>query len=229
MAITRMLTDDDQAQIRREIVVAILGIMIGVLTTLFNKIVEAEYQYQRNLRVLEYDEICSHVGLMNQALHTIRCDLAVRASGLKQIRGVHLSVTAQPPAGSKTIPAVKSLTLALAPSFAPPDPLPQIQTSAVNPAFAAVLAPRMLEPQRLIWTVEISSAEQIDIASQIQRVVSTEDDQARVEEGSGWRWRRWVPLGAWIVVIPLAVITLLLIAMWSFRAPQETRRNIAWE
>jgi hypothetical protein len=220
-----MLTENDRSQIRREISVAILGIIVGVLTTFFTKLIESEYQYQRSLRVIEYEDDCRPAMSSLQPPYAVRCNLMIRASGLKEIKRVRVAVTAQP--HDSTVPQVRTVTLMSSPSFAPPDPPPQIESTGVE-GFMAISVPRLRHPQRLTWSVEITSDTPIDVDSQIQRVVSTEDTEARIEEGSAWQWRKWLPLGLLAALIPLIVILLLLTTMWSLRSRPE-RRTVLWE
>src|SRR5689334_10890365 len=84
-----LLTTDDRSQIRREVVIAVLGVIIGALTTFVNKFVETEYLFQRNLKVLEYHDECNAASEREW-----NGTLNLRASGLKETKKVHMAVVA---------------------------------------------------------------------------------------------------------------------------------------
>lgn len=225
--IVRILTEDDRSHFRRQIVVAIVGVAIGALTTLFTKIIESEYQYQRNLKVIEYKDSCVPDFSMHN-MQAVICKLTLSARGHDEIKQIRLSITTVGVEDSGAVPDVTPVELQTGPNFAPPDPPPQIDQSPSIKGFVALSLSRLREPQKVVWTVKITSDKRIDIDRQIQRVVSTADSRAMIEEGSTWRWTRWVALGSLGIIIPLVIICLLFVAMWSFRKPKE-RKNIVWE
>lgn len=211
-----MLSNDDRSKIRQELVVAILGIVIGALTTFLTKFIESEYQYQRNLKVVEYDGECSKERIGKGNLHTLECTLSVQARGPNAIKGVELSVTA-----SDGSAEVKSQKLTSEPNFAPPDPQPQVRGNALDHNFQAVLLERIKEPQQITWTVAISSPNALDAGSEVQRFVTVRDDDARIEQGGSWRWKRWIPFGVLALAVPLVISFFLLVVLIIFHSRNE--------
>lgn len=215
-----MLTTDDRTQLRREIVVAVVGILIGVLTTFFNKLLETEYIYQRNLKVLEYSDECYKTTADTNL--DVTCKLKLKASGLKPIKQIRLSVIAQPSGQNADVLQVDPHKgLVDFPTFAPPYPLPIIADDRAESGFAAVDIPLLRAGQGLQWTVEIKSRHNIDPDRQVFRTVSTGDDTAQIEQGSSWRWRRWTTLGSLSLIIPLVIVVLLLLIAWTLRAQPQ--------
>lgn len=220
-----MLSNDDRSKIRQELVVAILGIVIGALTTFLTKFVESEYQFQRNLKVVEYDEECGRDRIGNGNTHTLECTLSVQARGLKIIKGVELSVTT-----SDDSAEVKSQRLTSEPNFAPPDPPAQVRGNALDHNFQAIFLERIREPQQITWTVVINSRNSLDARSAVQRFVTVKDDDARIERGGSWRWKRWIPFGMLALAIPLVITFLLLVVLIVFHSRNEGGRpNVQFE
>jgi hypothetical protein len=211
-------SDDDRSQIRREITLTILGVIVGALTTFVNKFIETEYLFQRNLQVIEYDDNCTAV-----SDKIVSCGLKVKARGLKEIKKIRMAVVT-PADASATITTVD---LAAAPNFAPPDPSPQFDTSSLDNGVVALLIPRLRDPQGLDWKITIIASKPL-LPDAIQRTISSEDPGARIEEGGGWRWKRWVPIGIFALLLPLAITFILLIVLLIFR-PGRERKQIVWE
>jgi|SRR5271166_1785566 len=212
------MTNEDGSQLRRELVVAVLGILIGVLTTFFNKILETEYLYQRNLKVLEYSDKCHNVESTSAGSLTV-CTLNLTARGLKPTKKIRVSVTAQSSGNEDIAASVETKGLILAPSFAPPDL--QIDTNAVEKGFAAIELPILKAGQSLQWTVEVKTRKNINLDTQILRTVSTDDESALIEQGSIWRWERWTTLALLSMLVPLVVVILLLLVRVSLRPKTE--------
>jgi hypothetical protein len=212
-----MLSNDDRTKIRQDIVVAILGIAVGALTTFVTKFIEAEYAYQRNLKVVEYEGKCASDKLDDSGNHSVECALSIQGRGLKAIKGVELAVTSTPESGA----AVKSRGLTTEPDFAPPDPQPQIEGNNLDSGFQAVLLERIKEPQRITWHVAVIAKNPINPETQVQRTVTVRDDDARIEQGGTWRWKRWIPLVALAAAIPLVISFLLLVVLLTFRERGE--------
>lgn len=198
-----LLTNEDRSQIRREVAIAVLGVFIGALTTFVNKFIETEYLFQRNLKVLEYQDGCT----ANSEKEWV-CDLELRASGLNEIKGAHMSVVVQ--GGQEA--TVQTIGLASFPDFAPPDPAPQTEGSKLDTTYASLTVARLREPQGVTWRVKITSSSALTEKT-IQRVVSSDDPDARIEEGGTWRWKRWIPMGFVGLMVPLVIALILLILM----------------
>lgn len=211
-----MLSNDDRSKIRQEIVVAILGIVIGALTTFLTKFIESGYQYQRTLKVVEYDGECGKERIGKGNLHTLECTLSVQARGPNAIKGVELSVTT-----SDSSAEVRSQKLTCEPNFAPPDPQPQVRGNALDHNFQAVLLERIKEPQHITWSVAINSPNALDVTSEVHRFVTVRDDDARIERGGSWRWKRWIPFGVLALVVPLVIAFLLLVVLIVFHSRDE--------
>jgi hypothetical protein len=209
----------DRRDIFHELLVAIFGILIGAFSTFFTKFIESEYQYQRNLTVLEYNGNCDPAPARgNNYPHAVDCKLSVKVIGPKPAKGIRLSVLASGNASdSNSVPRVSTKSLVLLPSFAPPDPPPQTESNSLDTGSAAVYATRMREPQQIIWTVTVDSKDTIDLKNQIAPTVTAEDASVQIEDGSSWRWKRWMPVGAIALILPGSVALLLLIAMLLLR------------
>lgn len=214
-----MLGEADGRQLPREVIVAILGVVIGACSTALNRFIESEYQYQRNLTVLQYNDDCQSRSQEHTAYpYLVDCTLSLRASGPNAVNGVRLAVTAP---GL----VVTSDRLSQTPNFAPPNPPLQTETNSLDPGFAAVYAARIHDPQALTWNITAASKSPIDANLQIQRTVTTDNDSVQIEDGEAWRWKRWVPVGTVALILPAAVAILLLFAMWTFRLPSVRRRS----
>lgn len=151
-----MLRYADRRQILRELFVAILGIVIGAVTTFLNKFIESEYQYERNLNVIEYTGDCMRGRPGDpQYPYAADCTLTLKASGPKPIAGVRLTVTGQP--GSPVVP----VSITPTPSFAPPDV--QVDTNSMDKSSASIYLTRMREPQQITWNVSVNSKSPIDV------------------------------------------------------------------
>jgi len=213
-----LFSDDDRSQIRREITLTILGVIVGALTTFVNKFIETEYLFQRNLQVIEYDDNCTSV-----SDKVVSCVLKVKARGLKEIKKVRVAVVTPADAGAN----ITTVSLATAPNFAPPDPSPQLDTSSLDNGVIALFIPKLRDPQGADWEITIKASKPLP-PDAIQRTVSSEDPSARIEEGGGWRWKRWVPIGMFALLLPLAITFILLIVLLIFR-PGRERKQTVWE
>lgn len=207
------LSHAERKDLRKEILIAIVGIGIGALSTVFTKFVESEFAYQASLKVIEYDDSCAEVSLDNSA-HGLRCTLKVEAKGRKTIKGTRLTMIAFPnPADPmRRQPSVRLRSLAWWPESSPPSPSPQIVTDANQTSSMSVVLDRLIEPQVFTWVVDVRSPAGLD-EKQVQRSITIQDDDARAENGSSWRWRRWtvtciMAFGGVTLIGCLALLTL---------------------
>ena len=206
---------------------AILGVAVGALTTFLTKFIEAEFQYQQSLKVLEYADHCSNPE-KSAGFFKANCTITVKAVGKKTIKGIKLNVVSFPNASdaSNTEPIIRILALNNAPEFFPPDPLPQLSTDASQPGAASVLIERLKEPQQISWKFDVLSIHPIDVETQIQRTVLLQDEDAQAQDGPAWRWKRWSSV---LIVGPssaVVIIVMLLMTMWIFRVrKEETSRD----
>jgi hypothetical protein len=174
------LRDTDRRQIRRELAVAICGILFGALTTLFNKIIESEYQHQHNLSVIEYQDDCRSAQGNPDA---VMCTISLSAHAPRPIENLRLTVRAFGTQATEAFDMRVQPGVTIGePYFAPPEI--QTEQDVTDPSFAAIYIDRLRDGQKVIWRLMITSTEPIDVKSQIHPEVTTNDKSARIEEGT---------------------------------------------
>jgi hypothetical protein len=219
-----MANDDEKIKVRHELLVAIAGILVGVLGTFFTKVAESEYQYWRDLKMVEFKEDCAPAPSGREGQFRLGCTFVLSAKGKGEISDVRLSV-----AGGRDNIEVKTASLESSPYFAPPDPPPQMESWEGNRGSQAIAISRFREPQRVTWRVEFASAEPISGGlNDIQRVVSTTDKEARIDAARGLRITRAITVILLGAGIPLVIILMIVVVWWMLRPKKETKR-ILWE
>jgi hypothetical protein len=213
-----VLNKADREQIRREVVVAILGVVIGAFTTFLNKFIETEYQYQSNLTVLEYDDSCKAGNYANWA-YDENCSITAKVTGPKTAKGVQVQVVLDE--GLEF--ASDDFNIKTDPSFAPPNP--PLNTSLDNggKVSRSIYLDRLRAPQKVTWDISVVSKNRIDPNTQIARTITSQDEIVQIRGGDAWRWKRWIPVGTLTLALPIIVSMLLLFALWGFR-DHTTRR-----
>lgn len=214
---------DDRMTLRRELIIAVAGILIGTLGTAFNKLIESELEYWRETKVIEYDEHCQPMPAAGSAEEAGACTFSLRAIGKEPVSDVRLSMIASPPVKLSTA-GFESF-----PYFAPPDPPPIYESSDTNPGILAINLHNLREPQQVRWQVKITSPGSLTFSvNDLKRAVTSQDPKVLILERGHWRWKRWLRLGALSALIPLTIIALLSIVVVLVKPP-KTRKETVYE
>jgi hypothetical protein len=211
---------DRRAELRNQLLVGIVGILIGALSTAFTKFIESEVAYQNSLKVVEYYESCKSLPPKPAAEFISLCTVTIKPNGRKVIKGVKLTIfTKSNPEDSQQRVPTLSMNYFSSPPFW--GPTPKVITDANQPGIMSVRFDRLLEPQTFSWYVTVSSHFRLEDI-QIAKTVTIEDEDARVEEGSAWRWKRWLPDFAIAGTGLLVVAILFAGVLWALRKPHGT-------
>jgi hypothetical protein len=79
---------------------------------------------------------------------------------------------------------------------------------------------RLVEPQVFTWSVDVLSTFAID-DKQIRRTITVQDEDARAEDGSSWRWTRWISSILAALAGSIVIVGLFLLTLWGFRKPRK--------
>jgi hypothetical protein len=212
------LSDTDRSDFRKQILVAVAGIAVGALSTIFTKSIESEFAYQASLKVVQYDDKCEDITSNKSAPFITRCTITVEAKGRKSIKRIGLKVVAYPnPADpAKTLPIVSMGQFSNSPAFAPQATEPYLPDFQNIPNVRAIILARLIEPQSFTWSVDVSSSYAID-EKRVIRTITIDDEDARAVDGSSWSWTRWLSV-VFVILIGLLIVSgIFLLALWAFR------------